>query len=213
MTSPLRNLVLSAVLIAIPVAGFTFAEKHLSSLAPARAAAATPAGLGDLSAYKAIVDDTRSIAAKGDLKAAERRITDFEALWDKNAGALRKSDQSAWSVIDGAADDAYSALRTGSPERTSVDRALSGLLAALKSPAPAPASRQAQHVSGVAVTDERGRPLPCEILIGQVRDALGGKPPSAAVAELQTKALERCNADDDAHADAYSAQALALIKG
>lgn len=213
MTSPLRNLLLSAVLIAIPVTGFTLAESYLSSTKPAAAAATAPAGLGDLSAFKTIVADTQSIAATGDLKAAEHRITDFETLWDKKAAALRQADSSAWSAIDGAADGAFSALRASTPDRASVDAALTGLLAALKAPAPAAASGQVQRVSGIAVTDGSGRALPCEVLIGQVRDALGGKAPSAAVAELQTKALERCNADDDAHADAYSAQALALIKG
>ena len=33
----------------------------------------------------------------------------------------------------------------------------------------------------------------------------------ALVLNYQTKALERCNADDDAHADAFSANALALL--
>ena len=64
-----------------------------------------------------------------------------------------------------------------------------------------------------AVTDESGRAIPCEDLIGQLRTAIGSTTPVAAVADLQTKALERYNADDDAHADAFSAQALALLNG
>jgi hypothetical protein len=32
-----------------------------------------------------------------------------------------------------------------------------------------------------------------------------------AVTDFQTKGLERCNADDDARADGFSAQALALL--
>lgn len=63
------------------------------------------------------------------------------------------------------------------------------------------------------MTDDSGRALPCEVMIGQLRDAIGSASPAPTVTDLQSKALERCNADDDAHADAYSAQALALIKG
>lgn len=33
----------------------------------------------------------------------------------------------------------------------------------------------------------------------------------AAATDFQTKATERCNADDDQRADAFSAQALALV--
>ena len=35
-------------------------------------------------------------------------------------------------------------------------------------------------------------------------------PNKAAATDLQTKATERCNADDDTRADAFAAQALAL---
>ena len=117
MTSPLRNLALSGVLIVIPAVGFTLAETYFSLGAQTASAAPAPAGLGDLSAYKTIVTDTRSIAASGDLKAAEHRITDFEALWDQNATALRQADRAAWNSVDGAADDAFSALRAGAPDR------------------------------------------------------------------------------------------------
>ena len=213
MTSSLRNLALSGVLIAIPAVGFTLAETYFSLGAQTASAAPAPAGLGDLSAYKTIVTDTRSIAASGDLKGAEHRITDFETLWDQNATALRQADRAAWNSVDGAADDAFSALRAGAPDKASVDAALSTLLAMLDAPVAAAASGPIQYVSGIAVTDESGRAIPCEVLIGQVRDALGSTTPGADVADLQSKALERCNADDDAHADAYSAQALALIKG
>ena len=48
-------------------------------------------------------------------------------------------------------------------------------------------------------------------MIRQVRDTLGGKTAPQAVSDLQAKALERCNADDDTRADAFSAQALAML--
>jgi hypothetical protein len=64
------------------------------------------------------------------------------------------------------------------------------------------------------VTDASGHPLACEAMIEALRGAIAaGSVPAdkqAAAAEFQTKAVERCNADDDAHADAFSAQGLAL---
>lgn len=212
MNATLRNLALSATLIAVPAAGFALAEMLISPAAQTTAAAQSP-GLGDLSAYKTIVADTQTIAATGDFAAAEHRITDLEALWDQNASALRQADRAAWNSVDAAADDAFSALRAGTPDGATVTAALASLAATLEAPVPAAASEPIQYVSGIPVTDETGRAIPCEDLIGQVRTAIGTATPAAAVADLQSKALERCNADDDAHADAFSAQALALIKG
>lgn len=213
MTSPLRNLLLSAALIAVPVGGFALAEINISPTAQLVSAAPALAGLGDLSPYKTIVTDAQAIAATGDFAAAEHRIVDLEILWDQNAPALRQADRAAWNTVDAAADDAFSALRAGTPDKAKVDAALANLLGTLDAPVPAAAAGPVQYVAGIAVTDESGRALPCEDLIGQLRDAIGGATPTAAVADLQSRALERCNADDDAHADAYSAQALAQIRG
>ncbi|MEC3862083.1 hypothetical protein VK792_12385 [Mesobacterium sp. TK19101] len=212
MNSTLRNLALSATLIAVPAAGFALAEMMISPAVHGTAAARSP-GLGDLSAYTSIVNDTQTIAATGDFAAAEHRITDLETLWDQNASALRQVDRAAWNTVDAAADETFSALRAGLPDQATVDAALSALSTALDAPVPAAATGPVQYVSGIAVTDESGRAIPCEDLIGQLRTAIGSTTPVAAVADLQAKALERCNADDDAHADAFSAQALALLNG
>lgn len=204
----LRNLALSTALIAVPVAGFVLVEHFV--LSPPAVQAAAP--LGDLSAYAAIVADTQTIASTGDLVAAERRITDLETLWDDNAPKLRAADPAAWGAVDAAADAAFSALRTATPDAASVKAALDSLQATLASPVPAAADQPVQLVDGIAVTDATGRALPCEQLIGQLQDRLAGKIAPAAVADLQAKALERCNADDDARANAFSAQALAQVK-
>ena len=212
MNATLRNLALSATLIAVPAAGFALAEMFISPAAQTTASAQSP-GLGDLSAYKTIVADTQSIAATGDFAAAERRITDLETLWDQNATALRQADRAAWNSVDAAADDTFSALRASTPDKATVDTALAALASTLDAPVPAVAYGPIEYVSGIAVTDGSGRAIPCEDLIGKVRTAIGTSTPAAAVVDLQAKALERCNADDDAHADAFSAQALALLKG
>ncbi|MCA8880561.1 MAG: hypothetical protein KDA73_11525 [Rhodobacteraceae bacterium] len=204
---------LSAALIAVPAGGFALAEHYIMPPAQTASTASISSGLGDLSAYKTIVADTQTIAATGDFTAAEHRITDLETLWDQNAAALHRTDRSAWNTVDAAADDAFSALRARTPDRATVEAALGNLADTLDAPVPAAASRPIQYVSGIAVTDESGRALPCEDLIGQLRAAIGSTTPSAEAADLQTRALKRCNADDDARADSYSAQALALIKG
>lgn len=208
MAPVLRNLLLSAVLVAVPSGGFTLVEV-LFLTAPA---AVTLSPLGDLSAYSAIVAESRSIAAGGDLVAAEKRITDLETLWDKNEPTLRPADPAAWATVDDAADAAFKALRADAPDAAAVDAALTALQATLQAPLPAAASQPVQFVAGIAVTDATGHALPCESLIGQLQDRLSGKAAPAAVADLQAKALERCNADDDTRANAFSAQALAQVK-
>lgn len=212
MNATIRNLALSATLIAVPAAGFALAEMFISPVSQTTAATQSP-GLGDLSAYKTIVADTQTIAATGDFTAAEHRITDLETLWDQNASALRQADRAAWNSVDAAADDAFSALRAGTPDGATVTAALATLAATLEAPVPAAASGPIQYVSGIAVTDETGRARPCEELIGELRSQIGTTTPSVDVTDLQSRALERCNADDDSHANAFSAQALALIKG
>lgn len=216
MNYALKNFLLSAALIAVPAGGFALAEMIISpsaqSVSAATATTASP-GLGDLSAYKTIVTDTQAIAATGDLAAAEHRISDLETLWDQNAAALRQADRAAWNSVDAAADDAFSALRAGTPDKASVDAALANLVSTLDAPAPAAATGPISYVSGIAVTGENGRALPCEDLISQLHAAIQGTTPSAAVTDLQTKALERCNADDDINSNNFAAQALAQIKG
>ena len=58
-------------------------------------------------------------------------------------------------------------------------------------------------------------PVPCEKMLGDVKAALQaaklGDPDRAKVADLESKGIERCKADNDAHADEFFTQALALI--
>ncbi|OOY27791.1 hypothetical protein BMI90_11325 [Thioclava sp. L04-15] len=206
----MRNLLLSAALIAVPVASFSMVEMAMHSGASG-ADAARSASLGDLGPYETIVSDTQSLAKKGEFAAAEKRATDLETLWDQNAAKLREADPSAWGVIDEAADKVFAALRTKSPEAKTVMESLDGLQTALADPVPSEIGA-VQKIAGVAVTDQTGHALPCEAMIGQLRDTLGGKSAPKPVADLQAKALERCNADDDTRADAFSAQALAMLK-
>lgn len=205
----MRNLLLSAALIAVPVVGFAVVE---SVIAPPATNATVASSLGDLTAYETIVADTQGIAATGDLSAAEVRISDLETLWDDNAAALRKADPGAWGAIDQAADAAFSALRSRSPDAVKVEATLSALAETLAAPVPANLG-PVQQVAGIDVTDANGHALPCEEMIGALRNSIGTQTPPSEVTSLQTKALERCNADDDTRADAFAAQAIALMKG
>ena len=206
----MRNLILSTALIAVPALGFGLIEMKLSTPAAATTEASV-ASLGALSAYAAIVSDVQAIAAKGDLVAAEKRATDLEALWDQNAAALQAKDGAAWGVIDSACDTLFHALRASSPDAAAVDQAATGLIAALQGTAQVTGGG-VQYVKGIAVTDVNGHNLPCETLTKALAAALATKTTPDAVA-LRAKSLERCNADDDAHSNAFAAEALALLQG
>lgn len=209
----MKQLLLATALIALPVGAFTafnlYATGHV-------VAANASAGLGDLSAFTAIVTDVQTVAATGDLAAAKVRIKDLETAWDDQAGKLRALDGSAWGAIDDAADAALAALRAAMPDAVEVDTTLAALQVTLTAPsAAASAPVDAVLVAGIAVTDANGRALPCEVMLKSVTDGLASAKLSdaenSAVVDLQTKATERCNADDDQHADTFSAQALALV--
>jgi len=211
----MRQLLLATALIAVPITGFTFVEMTLNPPTPTLTAAAAP--LGDLTAFETIAADIRTVAATGDFKAAEARATDLETAWDAAQPTLRPMDTAAWGAVDGAADEVFTALRSAAPDAAEVDAALTALDAALRDPVPQTGSGGPVLVAGITVTDDTGRALPCEVMLGTLRDGLAATPPTAAVAaqvaDLQAKALERCNADDDRNADAFTAQALALVKG
>jgi hypothetical protein len=57
--------------------------------------------------------------------------------------------------------------------------------------------------------------VPCEDMLKQLRDAEKTATMSdadkAAAAELETKGIERCNADDDKRADKFFADALKIV--
>ena len=212
----MKQLLLATALIVLPVGAFTAFNLYTSGPSVAAATASPVAGLGDMSAFSGIVTDVQAIAAKGDLAAAKTRIKDFETAWDDQAATLRSLDGNAWGTIDDAADAALGALRAGTPNATSVDTTLAALQATLTSPVVANAAPVAATlVSGIAVTDTNGRALPCEVMLKSVADGLTTAKLSdadrVAATGFQTKALERCNADDDQRADGFSAQALALV--
>lgn len=209
----MKQFLLAVTLIALPVAIFSAVELWLLPAAPA--GDPTGASLGDLSSYEEIVADTKALAKAGDLVAAEHRITDFETQWDDAEAAMRPAAPAAWGNVDAAADEAFSALRAASPDVAHVQETLSALAGVLADPAGSGGQGDGPVlVSGITVTDANGHALPCEAMLADLRAALAdgsiAQADLANATELQGKAMERCNADDDRNADAFAAQALAL---
>lgn len=212
----MKQLLLATALIVLPVGAFTAFNLYVAGPGVAAATVTPTTGLGDMSAFSGIVADVQTIAATGDLAAAKTRIKDFETAWDDQAAMLRAMDGNTWGTIDDAADAALGALRAGTPDAAAVNSTLIALQATLTAPVTATSAPVAAVlVSGVAVTDANGRALPCEVMLKSVSDGLTTAKLSdadhAAAVDFQTKALERCNADDDQRADGFSAQALALV--
>jgi hypothetical protein len=209
----MKQFLLASALIAVPVSGFTVVELVLPR-EPAASETATPESLGDLTALQTIVANTQQIAKSGNLAAAETRITDFETQWDDAEATMRPKAPDAWGNVDAAADDALSALRRSKPDPGAVTETLAALSSVLANPSgKAGAGGPVGLVSGIGVTDANGHPIPCEVMLADLRTALASEADAtkkAAANDLQIKATERCNADDDTRADAFSAQALAI---
>ncbi|AGB73909.1 MULTISPECIES: hypothetical protein [Rhizobium] len=125
----MRQIFLVIALIAVPVAAFTGFELYANN-APANAA-----DLGDLSSFKAIIADVQTLASKGDLSAAAKRITDYETAWDQAETAIRPLNPNDWNNIDTASDAALKALRQSSPSVDRVNKTLAALIAVLNNPA------------------------------------------------------------------------------
>jgi hypothetical protein len=208
----MKQIILALLLTAAPVAAFT--GFHFYVL-PHQAVAAEAKSLGDLSPLSTIVTDVTAIVAKGDFAKAQSRITDFETAWDDAEATMRPLNPDAWGVVDEAADHALKSLRKGTPDAAKITAALADLSAKLANPsASSGAGGTVGKVAGIDVTDANGHPIPCETMLKTLRDSIAAGKVAAdkasTAADLVTKSTERCNADDDVHADEFSAQGLAL---
>lgn len=207
----MKQVLLASALILLPIAVFSGVNHYLVGPDPGLAVTAP---LGDVSQFASIVSDTQAIAARGDLTAAERRITDLENLWDDAESKLQPQAPVAWGNVDAAADAAFAALRAPNPDAGQVSTVLAGLQATLADPAKTEGG-MTESVAGIVVTDAAGHPLPCEMMLNDLRDTLqaGHAAPDSTdrIKELRERATERCNADDDRRADSFTAQALALV--
>ena len=106
-----------------------------SGAPPAAAAptsAAMPGALGDLSAFKTIVDDVSAKVATGDIAGANTRITDLETAWDAARPKLHALNAQSWDALDKSIDGALKALRAPTPDGPVVKAALAQLTATME---------------------------------------------------------------------------------
>jgi hypothetical protein len=206
----MRQILLATALVAMPVAVF-FGGRAV--LMPASVQSQAGPSLGDLGPMQAIVTDVQAIVATGDLAKAETRITDLETAWDDAEAAMQPKNPEAWGTVDDAIDTALKALRATAPDAATATAALAALQGVMADPtAGGAAAGGVQYVKGIAVTDATGHPLPCEAMLKDLTVAIGTSTPAQEVLDLQAKAVERCNADDDRTSGQFSAEALALLK-
>ena len=92
---------------------------------------AAAAGLGDTTAFTAIIADVQALAEKGDFEGAKTRIKDFETAWDDKASALRAMDATTWGTVDAASDAALDAVRAATPDAAAIKASLAALQASL----------------------------------------------------------------------------------
>jgi len=128
----MKQVLLALMLIALPVAGFSGFQVYVKS------ASAASTGLGDLSPLKTIIADVQTLADKGDMAAAAKRITDFESAWDEGETAIRPLNAGYWGNIDQASDAALKAVRAPAPVPDKVKTSLAMLMAELTDPTKPP---------------------------------------------------------------------------
>ena len=87
--------------------------------------------LGDLTSFATIVTDVNGRVARNDLAGGKTRIKDLEVAWDDAEAGLKPRDAGKWHQLDGEIDDALTALRAGSPSRSTCSATLATLLTTL----------------------------------------------------------------------------------
>jgi len=88
--------------------------------------------LGDLSIFKKITEDTRTMVVSNKIEGAKTRITDLEHEWDNAQAKLKARNGAKWSKIDAAIDKVLRQLRAVNPVQTDCKSSLDALLEELK---------------------------------------------------------------------------------
>ncbi|MBV8471776.1 MAG: histidine kinase, partial [Hyphomicrobiales bacterium] len=98
------------------------------ALPPKDGGAAARSKLGDLSAYRVIVVETKSLAERGDLVGARDRISDLEASWGAAETELKSRAAMDWHIVDLSVDRAVTVIRAQSPDAAARSQVLTDLV-------------------------------------------------------------------------------------
>jgi hypothetical protein len=124
------------IAITLLLSPLTFAGTGaFAATAPKKAAAPAKAKppLGDISKFRTITADTLAFAKAGDLKKAEKRITDMETKWDAYENPLKAKNKADWTLLDTALDRVLKELRAKKPNAATSVTALQDMLTMIDS--------------------------------------------------------------------------------
>jgi hypothetical protein len=127
-----KQLLTIAILASSPLL-FAHASRPATPVPYGVIQARAKAPLGDLSKFRIITVDTLQIAKSGDLKAAEKRITDMETAWDTSANKLQALDKVNWRKLDLALDHVLFELRADKPSTALCTKTLEDMLKVIDS--------------------------------------------------------------------------------
>lgn len=114
-------------------AGWTRLGKPNPSNATSASMTASSAGLGDLSAYALIANDSLTLVSQSNLAGAKARMKNLETAWDQAEEQLQPLSPGDWKAVDKAIDRALAQVRSGQPVANDCAAALQSLLAQIAS--------------------------------------------------------------------------------
>lgn len=127
---------ISMVLIFLLFGGVGYSLHQSQAKNDPQAVTSVNSPLGSLSEFKTITSDTLTLIKAGNTAKAKTRITDIEALWDKNAPKLKPKNIKVWTKIDGAIDLSLKAVRASNQNLKVSEAKLNALLIELNSADP-----------------------------------------------------------------------------
>jgi hypothetical protein len=127
-----------AVFALVAGGGFAWRSSQLTAQAAASSSAAAP--LGDLSAFRQIVQDTLGFVQANDVAQAKTRVADLETAWDNDQAQLKPMNPDKWTIMDGAIDTVLKTLRAPQTDGTACRTSLQSLLAVINTLDPQPSA-------------------------------------------------------------------------